>query len=149
MKYTVTVQGQTFDVEVGDVTARPVIATIGATTFEVWPETPKNTLANTPQASEVRRATPPPTEMAKPQPANLPAPSSANSVAVKAPIPGVIVAITAQVGMTVSVGEELCVLEAMKMRTPIRAARAGKIAAVYISVGQQVKHHAVLMDYEA
>jgi biotin carboxyl carrier protein len=35
------------------------------------------------------------------------------------------------------------------MKSPIRAPRAGTIKAVRVSVGQQVKHREVLVDYAA
>jgi biotin carboxyl carrier protein len=47
------------------------------------------------------------------------------------------------------VGDELCTLEAMKMKNVIRAPRAGTIASVKVAVGQHVKHHDVLVEYSA
>ncbi len=67
--------------------------------------------------------------------------------AVRAPIPGVIVSVAVQPGQAVTVGQELCVLEAMKMKNVIRAPRAGVIAAVRVAVGQTVKHKDVLVEY--
>ena len=37
-------------------------------------------------------------------------------------------------------GQELCVLEAMKMNNPIRATQAGLVKEILVSVGQQVQH---------
>jgi biotin carboxyl carrier protein len=74
-------------------------------------------------------------------------PSDADTKAVRAPIPGVIVSIGVQPGDEVTAGQELCVLEAMKMNNAIRASRAGQVATVYVSVGQHVKHHEVLIEY--
>jgi propionyl-CoA carboxylase alpha chain len=59
----------------------------------------------------------------------------------------VIVSVAVQPGDTVQVGQELCVLEAMKMNNTIRAARAGTVARVNVSVGQHVKHGEVLLEY--
>ena len=50
--------------------------------------------------------------------------------------------------MKVSVGDELLVLEAMKMKNAVRAVRAGTIAEVPVSEGQAVKHSQVLVRYE-
>jgi biotin carboxyl carrier protein len=44
-------------------------------------------------------------------------------------------------------GQELCVLEAMKMKNTIRASRDGEISKVHITVGQHVKHHDILVEY--
>jgi biotin carboxyl carrier protein len=67
---------------------------------------------------------------------------------VPAPLPGVIVAVSVQPGAEVSLGQELCVLEAMKMKNAIRAPRAGRIVSVHVAVGQTVKHRDVLVEYE-
>jgi biotin carboxyl carrier protein len=67
--------------------------------------------------------------------------------AVKAPIPGVITAILVQPGAEVSVGQELCKLEAMKMNNSIRSSRVGKIASINVSIGQHVKHNDVLIEF--
>jgi biotin carboxyl carrier protein len=66
---------------------------------------------------------------------------------VKAPIPGVITAILVQSGTEVSVGQELCKLEAMKMNNSIRSSRAGKIATIHVSIGQHVKHNDALIEF--
>jgi biotin carboxyl carrier protein len=66
---------------------------------------------------------------------------------VRAPIPGVIVSIVVNVGEAVNVGQELCVLEAMKMKNSIRATRAGQIATIHVNIGQQVKHNEPLVEY--
>jgi biotin carboxyl carrier protein len=47
----------------------------------------------------------------------------------------------------VQIGDELCALEAMKMRNAIRATRAGRIATVHVAVGQHVKHQELLVEF--
>jgi len=49
------------------------------------------------------------------------------------------------VGDQVVYGQELCVLEAMKMNNPIRASKPGVIQKVFVTVGQQVQHGAPLV----
>jgi biotin carboxyl carrier protein len=68
---------------------------------------------------------------------------------VLAPIPGVIISIQVKQGDEVSLGQELCVLEAMKMKNTIRSPRAGVIASVNVSSGETVKHHDVLVEFES
>ena len=67
--------------------------------------------------------------------------------AVNAPLPGVIVAVSVKPGETVAHGQELCTIEAMKMKNVIRAGRAGTIAAVHVTLNQHVKHHDVLLEF--
>ncbi|MBN1993345.1 MAG: acetyl-CoA carboxylase biotin carboxyl carrier protein subunit [Anaerolineae bacterium] len=74
-------------------------------------------------------------------------PVTVNSKAVKAPMPGHIVHISVQPGDEVNVGQELCSLEAMKMKNAIRAHRAGIVAEVAVSLGQAVAYGDVLVTF--
>jgi biotin carboxyl carrier protein len=60
----------------------------------------------------------------------------------------VVVTVTAQPGQHIAAGQELCVLEAMKMLNTIRAPRAGQIAAVHVTIGQHVQHNDPLIEYD-
>lgn len=66
---------------------------------------------------------------------------------VRAPIPGTIQSVLVKPGAEVVVGQELVILEAMKMKNTIRASRAGQVAAVHVIPGQAVKHNDVLLEY--
>jgi biotin carboxyl carrier protein len=66
---------------------------------------------------------------------------------VRAPIPCVITAVDVHAGSEVSAGQQLCVLEAMKMNNSIRASRAGRISVVDINIGQHIKHPDVLIEF--
>jgi biotin carboxyl carrier protein len=66
---------------------------------------------------------------------------------VKAPLPGVVDSIKVKVGDTVVFGQELVVLEAMKMKNSIKATKPGKITKVCVSVGETVPHGATLIEY--
>ncbi len=60
------------------------------------------------------------------------------STEILAPMPGTIIDIQVSVGDAVEEGQELLVLEAMKMENPIVATAAGKIAEIKISVDDKV-----------
>lgn len=147
MKVTVTIDGQTFRVEVGDLRARPIQATVDGQTFEVWPE--EETQAVTPAPLTTAAAAP--ASPAPPRPvvtaAAKPTNGASAASAITAPIPGVIIAVAVQAGATVRAGQELCTLEAMKMNNTIRAPRDGRISGVAVSVGQSVRQRQVLMEY--
>ncbi|HVF34943.1 MAG TPA: acetyl/propionyl/methylcrotonyl-CoA carboxylase subunit alpha [Candidatus Saccharimonadia bacterium] len=64
---------------------------------------------------------------------------------VLAPMPGRIVAVRAEVGASVAEGDELVVMEAMKMELTLRAPRAGTISTVQATVGDFVEADAVLV----
>lgn len=58
---------------------------------------------------------------------------------VESPMPGIIKSVCVAVGDQVNENDTLCILEAMKMETPLVAPIAGKISEVNISDGQSVK----------
>jgi biotin carboxyl carrier protein len=68
---------------------------------------------------------------------------------VPAPLPGAIKSIAVQTGQSVAVGDELLVIEAMKMDNHIRAARAGVIGRVFVTQGNQVSHGDALVEFAA
>jgi glutaconyl-CoA/methylmalonyl-CoA decarboxylase subunit gamma len=142
MKIRVTVQDKNFDVEVGDVHARPIMVMVEGENFEVWPEEecPPTILAKT---DEIAAHTGEPIT-GLPQVENTPV--TTNKV-VAAPIPGVIIEISVKVGEEVKFGQQLCVLEAMKMKNSIRATRTGKIAAIHVAEGAHVTHNQPLIEY--
>jgi propionyl-CoA carboxylase alpha chain/3-methylcrotonyl-CoA carboxylase alpha subunit len=65
-----------------------------------------------------------------------------------AQMPGVIVALGARVGETISRGQVLAVVEAMKFENPVIAPRDGVIAEISCAVGEQVRAGQVLMRLE-
>ena len=81
-----------------------------------------------------------------PQPSTFRAGTAAAQV--RAPMPGSILTLLVYPGDTVAVGQQLCVLEAMKMKNTIRASRDGVIASVEVSEGQTVAYGDVLMTFE-
>jgi len=143
MKMKVEIGGQTYQVEVEDIHARPVIAVVDGEKYEVWPETET--------ASPARPTSAPMGSAPKPI-QSAPSPTAqtqgANANVVMAPLPGVIVAIQVRPGDIVSRSQELCTLEAMKMKNAIRANRSGTIASIDVNVGDQVGHGQVLMTYK-
>ncbi len=139
MKIQVKIADQSFDVEVGDTNARPVIAEIDGQKFEVWPEEQAVVeVAATPEAVSAPRSTA--------APVKVPVATSSAKVVI-APLPGVIDSVKAKVGDSVNPGQELLVIEAMKMKNSIKATRAGKIAAVLVSAGDHVPHGAALVEF--
>ena len=68
---------------------------------------------------------------------------------IKAPMPGLIVRVNAQVGDAVQAGQGLVVMEAMKMENELRALSAGRVKAVLVAPGTAVDKGAVLIELEA
>jgi biotin carboxyl carrier protein len=69
-------------------------------------------------------------------------------LAIKSPMPGLVVKILVAPGDKVDKGQRLLVLEAMKMENDVKAPRAGKIAAISVDAGQPVNGGAELLAIE-
>ena len=82
------------------------------------------------------------TRVAAPAPARPTARRAAGggSDALNAPMPGVILELHVKVGDSVARGQQIAVLDAMKMHNFIGAPRAGVIAEVCVAAGQAVGH---------
>ena len=142
MKYKVKIENQVFAVEIQDLRARPIVAIVNGQPIEVWPENESDILTpviSTPAHTQL------PNDVPKTN-AGIPQPVS-SSCEVRAPIPGVIVSIAVQPGDDVDLGQELLVIEAMKMKNIIRSPRRGVIEKIKITPGQTVKHQDILLAF--
>jgi 3-methylcrotonyl-CoA carboxylase alpha subunit len=72
----------------------------------------------------------------------------AASGGLEAPMPGKVIAVKVEPGDTVVKGDELLVIEAMKMENAVRAPRDGRVRAVNARVGDMVSPGAVLVEME-
>lgn len=70
------------------------------------------------------------------------------STVVIAPMPGAIKSVTAKEGMMVTEGQELCVMEAMKMQNSLLAGKTGKVKKVNCKPGDTVEEGFVLVELE-
>lgn len=155
MKLNVRVEGRTFEVEVVDLSTRPIVALVDGDAFEIWPEepgmlSPPDSGAEAASGSTALSGETP--RPARSSPVAAPRPSRRTSGALNtiyAPLPGVIDSISVQPGDRVDAGQQLCVLEAMKMKNIIRSSRSGEIARIHVTVGQHVKHNEALVEFLA
>lgn len=142
MKIEVQIDNQHYTVEIEDIHARPVLAMVQGEQFAVWPEDSADTGPG--QAAQPMISVP---DASPPSSALDAAADTPGGREVISPLPGVIVAILVKPGDTTARGQELCTLEAMKMKNAIRANREGVIETVAVNVGDQVNHGQVLITY--
>ena len=129
MKYKVTLNGRTYEIEVEAGQA------ICLDEYEaIAPAAPAAPVA-APVAAPAAPA-------AAPAPAAV---SVAAGEAVNAPMPGPILKVNVSAGQTVKEGDVLCVLEAMKMENDIMAPKAGTVAQVVVAKGASVSTGDVLV----
>ena len=121
MKYKITLNGRTYEVEVEAGTAMLL--------DEYEAIAPAPAAAAAPVAAAAPAAAPA---------APAAAPVAGGENAVKAPMPGTILKVNVQNGQAVKEGDVLVVLEAMKMENEILAPKAGTVTQVLVSKGSTV-----------
>jgi len=139
MKYNVQVGEKTFEVEIEDLNARPVIARVAGEVFEVSPE----------QRVAAQVAAPAPVAEKKAFVAAAPVSVTSSGNALVSPLPGTVVEVFVKPGEKVEAGQVLLIIEAMKMKNSIRSVRTGLVKSIPVSAGQTVAHKQVLVEFEA
>ena len=128
MKYKVTLNGKTYEIEVEAGKAMCLAE------YE----------AIAPSAAPVAAPAAAPVAAPAAAPA-APAMTVSGGEAVNAPMPGTILKVNVSAGQTVKAGQVLVVLEAMKMENEIMAPKAGTVAQVVTSKGASVNTGDVLV----
>ena len=136
----VKVRERWYTVEVEDLRSDPVRALVDGDPVEVHIE------AAGKEGSLAAPVQSPPEEASQDEVAP-PGPAAATRV-MACPMPGVIVSVAVQVGDQMVTGDEVCVLEAMKMQQVLRADWTGIVAAVHVAPGQQVADGDPIVELE-
>ena len=123
MKYKVTLNGRTYEVEVEAAEAMLL--------------SEYDAIAPAPVAAAPVAAAPAAAPEAAPAAPAAPVVTGAGD-AVNAPMPGTILKVNVSQGQAVKEGDVLCVLEAMKMENEIMAPKAGTITQVVVAKGSSV-----------
>lgn len=74
--------------------------------------------------------------------------SSSAVQSIKAPMPGLIINVSVNVGDEVKKGDTLLILEAMKMENVIKSPRDGKIKKVNVQLRNPVEKNQVMLEFE-
>lgn len=108
MNFVVTVEGKRFEVEVGDLEARPIIAAVEGEQFEVWPENSAAVPRSAPTAPGTGAPGPGSGRVQPPRPVQMSQRTTEQGAVylagdtgfVFAPIPGVVESIAVHPGIT-------------------------------------------------
>jgi len=146
----VIVNGNSYEVEVGDLGCFPTTVVVNGKPYEV--EIQAGAVSGKSQAGQptqpASQTLPPEAQVQKPVvKSDVPAAADGSGNMVSAPMPGTILDIAVKPGANVCRGDLLCALEAMKMKSAIRSPKAGVIASVEVSEGQKVAYGDVLVRY--
>ncbi|MBN1120169.1 MAG: biotin/lipoyl-binding protein [Anaerolineae bacterium] len=75
---------------------------------------------------------------------NLMAPDT-GEVAVRAPMPGLIVDVPVEIGQEVEAGQKVVILESMKMENELKTPRAGRVERINVAKGDSVEQNEALV----
>ena len=139
----VRVGGNWYSVEVGDLSRSPVTVTVEGETFEVEVEG----LAG-PAPARPRRGRTQTPGILVPPPASRVNPTSAEGNVIRSPMPGRVISILVRPGDAVSVGQEVCVVEAMKMEQSIRSPQNGVVKEIRVQPMDSVRTNDPLLELE-
>ncbi|HUI89924.1 MAG TPA: biotin/lipoyl-containing protein [Anaerolineales bacterium] len=64
----------------------------------------------------------------------------------KAPMPGLVVAVPVNEGQTIEKGQVLVILESMKMQNELKSPRAGKVERIKVKAGESVEQRQLLLS---
>ena len=140
-EYKYTINGNKYEVVVGDITDNIATLTVNGEEYTVEMEKQaepekKKPVVKAPVAAAADDA----------PKADKGAVNKAN--AVKAPLPGVITEICVSEGQEVAAGDTVIVLEAMKMANNLAAEKDGKVTAICVKIGESVMEDDALVVIE-
>lgn len=149
--FKLTVNDKTYNVEVGDLSQSIIEVHVDGEKFSVKLEgdVPEVDRGPAPVISMARSPVAPPPSAPLPKTKGPSAPPAAGDGKVlSAPMPGVVLAVRVKAGDKVKRGQEVCLLESMKMELNIMASADGVVKNVCVSQGQNVAHGTVLVEFE-
>ena len=164
-RYTLNISDREFIVDVQEIDADNFEVVVGDDTYQVSLTgdeslngaviTPGLAPNAAPAAAPARKAAAPRPAAAAPAaaapaaaaPARKPAGGGGKGTQT-APMPGVIIEISVKPGDVVARGQQVAILDAMKMHNVIGAIQAGTVAEVYVDAGQSVDHGSPILKFK-
>jgi biotin carboxyl carrier protein len=139
-EYKYTINGNKYEVAIGEIVDNIATLTVNGEEFKVEMEP-------LPKPLPRREGRPSPVSDKQQESDTVPSQGGAGT-ALKSPLPGVITDILVEVGQEVQAGDNVIVLEAMKMANNLQAEKSGKVTAICVKVGQSVMEDEALVIIE-
>ena len=146
-QYKYKVNGAQYDVTINEIQGQLAKVVVNGIPFDVEMQNSQLSEDNLPDVTTTAApAAAPAAPVAAAPAATEAAPSGAGEgTPVKAPLPGVVTKINVSVGQQVKKGENVPVLEAMKMENNITAEADGTVSGIAVKAGDSVLEGAVLL----
>jgi glutaconyl-CoA/methylmalonyl-CoA decarboxylase subunit gamma len=141
MIYNLKIAEKSFKVEIGDIGSNPVRVVVNGLPYSVKIEKPEGAGVS-PKAVETTSQT---VQAAAPPPKPAARESKSGAGALTAPIPGLILEIKVNVGDSVSQGQVVAIMEAMKMENDLLAPISGTVQEILSQKGTDVSTGDVIM----
>ena len=137
-EFKLKINGKEYDVAIDTMEGNIASVTVNGLAYQVE-------LENSPAAADSETAVrfQIPAAQASPAPAK---PASGTGKDVTSPLPGVVIAIKVNVGDVVKAGQEVAVLEAMKMENSIEATHDGTVTAIHAAKGDSIQEGTAIIS---
>lgn len=139
--FRIRVGQQWYTVQVGDLNTSPIEVVVDGESFQVEVE-------GVPETALPRRARSRSSDRLAPTSLRNEPSSSQSDDVIRSPMPGRVISIMVRPGEQVSAGQEVCVVEAMKMEQSIRVAGSGVIKTIHVQPMDSVNANDPLMELE-
>lgn len=133
--YNFKINGNGYNVVINSVEGRNASVTVNGKEYQVELEEAVSAPVQAAPAAPAPAQSPAPAQAAAPA---APAAAAGTGKAVTSPLPGVIIAVKVNIGDKVKAGQEVAVLEAMKMENSIEATHDGTVTAINVAKGDSV-----------
>jgi len=143
-EYKYTINGNKYVVAIGEIVDNIATLTVNGEEYKV--EMEKEEKKTHPRPLPVREGSGNTAETGNDTPASQGGAGGGSPL--KAPLPGVITDILVEVGQEVQAGDNVVVLEAMKMANNLQAEKSGTVKAVCVKIGQSVMEDEPLVIIE-
>ena len=137
-KYKFTIRGNDYDVHLKDIEDNIAELDVNGTIYEV-------VIHSDVKASKTPKLIRKPVEQ-MPGEGQIKKTESTGKHKVTAPLPGTILKLNVHLGDLVTEGQNLLIMEAMKMENQVQTTRAGEVTAIKVNVGDSVLQDDVLIE---